>query len=84
MEDGGWPPDRRVLVSAANKGIGKATVAAILAAADDMMVLHGSRDLGREEAAVADILAAQPAIKGGEIGPKTFVNWPYRVQAAGR
>ena len=60
---------RRILVTGANKGIGKATVAAILAAADDTMVLLGSRDLGRGEAAVADILSAQPAFKGDCVCP---------------
>lgn len=61
---------RRVVVTGANKGIGKATVAAILGAADDTMVLLGSRDLGRGEAAVADILAEQPAFKGAFYGSR--------------
>lgn len=52
---------RRVLVTGANKGIGKAIVEAILDQHDDTFVLLGSRDEGRGEAARAELVAEHPA-----------------------
>jgi len=51
---------RRVLVTGANKGIGRATVAAILAERDDSHVLLGSRSLTRGQEARAELLADHP------------------------
>jgi NAD(P)-dependent dehydrogenase (short-subunit alcohol dehydrogenase family) len=48
---------RRILVTGANKGIGKATVAAILNAQEDTHVLLGSRSKERGDAAREDLLA---------------------------
>ena len=70
-------------MTGANKGIGKATVAAILGAADDTMVLLGSRDLGRGEAAVADILAEQPAFKGVIYRTPNVIATLYSVHRVG-
>ncbi|MFW6049774.1 MAG: SDR family NAD(P)-dependent oxidoreductase [Myxococcota bacterium] len=50
----------RVLVTGANKGIGRATVAAILGARDDAHVLLGSRSRERGEAARAELVARDP------------------------
>eukprot|EP01063_Lacrimia_lanifica_P023041 TRINITY_DN30549_c0_g1_i1.p1 TRINITY_DN30549_c0_g1~~TRINITY_DN30549_c0_g1_i1.p1 ORF type:complete len:302 (+),score=110.50 TRINITY_DN30549_c0_g1_i1:40-945(+) len=55
---------RRVLVTGANKGIGKAIVAAILDAHADTHVLLGSRDAARGEAAVAELVGQSPARQG--------------------
>jgi NAD(P)-dependent dehydrogenase (short-subunit alcohol dehydrogenase family) len=52
---------RRVLVTGANKGIGLATVRAVLEQHDDSAVLLGSRDTARGQAAIDDLCAAQPA-----------------------
>lgn len=51
---------RRIVVTGANKGIGKAIVAAVLSAEDDAFVFLGSRDPARGEAARQDLLADQP------------------------
>lgn len=53
-----------VLVTGANKGIGRATVAAALAARDDTEVLLGSRDVTRGEAARAQLIAGEPSWEG--------------------
>lgn len=50
---------RRVLITGANKGIGKATVEAALEESD-VYVLLGSRNLGRGEEARAEIIARHP------------------------
>jgi NAD(P)-dependent dehydrogenase (short-subunit alcohol dehydrogenase family) len=47
---------RRILVTGANKGIGKAIVEAILAEHDDTFVLLGSRDLERGRTAASTLL----------------------------
>jgi len=52
---------RRVLVTGANKGIGKATVAAILTQHDDTEVLLGSRNKDRGDAARASLVAENAA-----------------------
>lgn len=52
---------RRILVTGANKGIGLATVAAILENHGDTFVLLGSRDLERGQAAVESLLQQHPA-----------------------
>ena len=52
---------KRVLVTGANKGVGRATVAAILAARDDICVLLGARDLERGRAARALLLDRNPS-----------------------
>jgi carbonyl reductase 1 len=52
---------RRILVTGANKGIGRALVAAILGYADDTHVYLGARDVERGEDARASIVDAQPA-----------------------
>lgn len=46
---------KRVLVTGANKGIGKAICESLLANHPDIFVLLGSRDLGRGEKAVKDL-----------------------------
>lgn len=51
---------RRILVTGANKGIGRALVAAILEHADDTHVYLGARDLRRGEAARAGLIEAHP------------------------
>lgn len=47
----------KVLITGANKGIGRATVAAVLEARDDALVLLGSRDEGRGQAAREALVA---------------------------
>ena len=51
---------RKVLVTGANKGIGKRIATRILTDIDDSFVYLGARDASRGAAAVADILAAHP------------------------
>ena len=51
---------RRILVTGANKGIGKATCIAILSHAEDTVALLGSRSSQRGQAAVDSIIAEQP------------------------
>ncbi|MCA9651170.1 MAG: SDR family NAD(P)-dependent oxidoreductase, partial [Myxococcales bacterium] len=51
---------RRVLVTGANKGIGRALVEAILREHDDTFVWLGSRDRGRGDAAREGLLRASP------------------------
>jgi carbonyl reductase 1 len=51
---------RRILVTGANKGIGRALVAAILEQADDTHVYLGARDLKRGDDARASIVDAHP------------------------
>lgn len=55
---------RRVLITGANKGIGRATVAAVLTARPDAYVLLGSRDAQRGHDAVADLLSTEPSWEG--------------------
>ena len=55
---------RKVLVTGANKGIGKRIATRILTDIDDSFVYLGARDAGRGAAAVADILAAHPEAAG--------------------
>ena len=55
---------RKVLVTGANKGIGKRIATRILTDIDDSFVYLGARDAGRGAAAVADILAAHPEAEG--------------------
>lgn len=55
---------RRVLVTGANKGIGLAIAAAILDEHDDTVVLLGSRDRDRGQAAKASLLEGGPARAG--------------------
>jgi len=50
-----------VLITGANKGIGRATVAAVLEARDDALVLLGARDDGRGGAARDALVAEHPA-----------------------
>ncbi len=52
---------RRVLVTGANKGIGRAIVQGILEQHDDTFVFLGSRDAGRGDAARAALLEGQPS-----------------------
>jgi NAD(P)-dependent dehydrogenase (short-subunit alcohol dehydrogenase family) len=53
---------RRILVTGANKGIGKAIVEAVVRTRDDTEVLLGSRDLARGEAAREDLIANSPEL----------------------
>lgn len=53
---------RRILVTGANKGIGRALVSAILGHADDTYVYLGARNVERGEEARASIVADQPAV----------------------
>ena len=55
---------RRVLVTGANKGIGKAIVSKILSEHSDVHVLLGSRDEARGERAVEQILESVPSSTG--------------------
>ena len=55
---------RKVLVTGANKGIGKQITARILADVSDSFVYLGARDAGRGAAAVASIIDANPAAAG--------------------
>ena len=55
---------RKVLVTGANKGIGKRIATRILTDIDDSFVYLGARDAGRGAAAVADILAEHPEAAG--------------------
>ena len=55
---------RKVLVTGANKGIGKRIATKILTDIDDSFVYLGARDAGRGAAAVADILAKHPEAAG--------------------
>ena len=52
---------RRILSTGANKGIGKAMVAAALQAHDDTFVFLGSRDTNRGTDALASIVDGQPS-----------------------
>src|SRR4051812_42582123 len=55
---------RRILVTGANKGIGRALVSAILAHSEDTFVYLGARDTARGEDARAAMLAEHPAWAG--------------------
>ena len=55
---------RKVLVTGANKGIGKRIATRILTDVEDSFVYLGARDAGRGAAAVADILAEYPQAAG--------------------
>ena len=55
---------RKVLVTGANKGIGKRIATRILTDIDDSFVYLGARDATRGAAAVADILAEYPQAEG--------------------
>ena len=55
---------RKVLVTGANKGIGKRIATKILTDVEDSFVYLGARDAGRGAAAVADILAEYPQAEG--------------------
>ena len=55
---------RKVLVTGANKGIGKRIATRILTDIDDSFVYLGARDAGRGAAAVADILDKHPEAEG--------------------
>ena len=52
---------RRVVITGANKGIGRASVVSVLAARDDTHVILAARSLERGEAARAEIVAEHPA-----------------------
>ena len=52
--------ERRVLITGANKGIGLATVAAVLEAAEDTVVWLGSRSAERGRAAMEQLAAEHP------------------------
>jgi carbonyl reductase 1 len=58
------PTPIRVLITGANKGIGKAAVAAVLGARDDTHVLLGSRSRERGEAAREEVVAREPGWEG--------------------
>ena len=55
---------RKVLVTGANKGIGKRIATRILTDVEDSFVYLGARDADRGAAAVADILAEHPEAAG--------------------
>ena len=52
---------RRILITGANKGIGRAAVAAVLSAHDDTFVYLGARDRARGEDAREALTAKQPS-----------------------
>lgn len=52
---------RRILITGANKGIGRAAVAAVLGAYEDTFVYLGSRDRGRGDAARDALVSEQPS-----------------------
>lgn len=54
---------RRVLITGANKGIGLATVSAILSSYEDVTVLLGARDADRGHAAIASLCTLHPDAK---------------------
>ncbi len=51
---------RNILITGANKGVGRATVAAVLGAHDDTFVFLGSRDKGRGETTRNELVAEHP------------------------
>lgn len=51
---------KRVLITGANKGIGRALVAKVLEQGDDTFAILGSRDLGRGQEAKQQLLAEHP------------------------
>ena len=55
---------RKVLITGANKGIGKRIAERVLADVDDAYVYLGARDAGRGAAAVESIVAAHPSAAG--------------------
>lgn len=55
---------KRVLVTGANKGIGKAVCQLLLEKHPDVHVILGSRDIGRGELALKDLKAAVPGCEG--------------------
>lgn len=55
---------KRILITGANKGIGLATVRAVLEARDDTEVLLGSRSLQRGEAALDSLIGDEPDWSG--------------------
>lgn len=55
------PSDKLILITGANKGIGRATVANVLKARADTSVLLGSRDLARGEDARATLVGEEPS-----------------------
>jgi NAD(P)-dependent dehydrogenase (short-subunit alcohol dehydrogenase family) len=56
-------PLKRVLITGANKGIGKAIAKKLVETYDDVSVIIGSRDVGRGEQAVNDIKKEVPGCK---------------------
>ncbi|MBV1930313.1 MAG: SDR family NAD(P)-dependent oxidoreductase [Porticoccaceae bacterium] len=55
---------RRILITGANKGIGLASVTAVLSEAHDTQVLLGSRNLERGHEALASLIERQPSWAG--------------------
>lgn len=62
-----------VLVTGANKGIGKAIVKAIVQTKPEVHVFLGSRDLSRGEAAVKDIPSSRVSVLALDVGDLTSV-----------
>lgn len=73
---------KRVVVTGANKGIGLATVGAILESRDDSFVFLGSRSLERGQAARKKLLSEQPDWEGRVEVLQLDVSDDESVQAA--
>jgi NAD(P)-dependent dehydrogenase (short-subunit alcohol dehydrogenase family) len=73
---------RRVLITGANKGIGLATVQAVLEAREDTQVLLGSRSQARGEEALEAVLSERPEWEGRVEVLPIDVSQDASVQAA--
>ena len=75
---------RRIVVTGANKGIGRAIAEGALAEGDDTFVWLGARDVGRGEAARAEMIEAHPGWGGRLEVLELDVTSDASVEAAAR